>query len=611
MSSDLVAALRAIGEGAGPDPERLRSALPNDPAAADALVELAHRVEGLRQRGAELRAVMSSAKDLLSISDVELLLQRIVDRAHELVGVDIAYLSVYDGAKDELYVRATSGTVSPRFPQMVVPAGVGLASLAVRTRHPQWVEDYALLTSVPHDPTIDAIVGEEQLRSLLGAPLVVGDGVLGVLFAASREPHTFRPEEVSLLTTFAGHAALVLHQAQLLREATDATAESAAHQQRLEWAAALHGELTRLVLEGRGADAVAGVLADALGREVMFVDAEGRSVAHTGPARQLPGSQIRAAISKVDDSGASVMLGSGPVEFVAPVAGSTGRHGALLIARGREPLSDVQRRTIERSAITAALLVVRRDALDDAEERVRGEIADELFVGGALGASALRRARTRGYPVDQAWELVVIVCGAEDRRRLRSALRVRRDWLVALGADGVAVLAPGVDAARHVVDELGEATSAVFSRGATLVDALAAASATWRSARLARGLELPPGIVDAVTLAPYDLLFGDDGQRLSEFVDAELRPLRDWEQTRGTPLVATLAALFDHQWSLVAAARALHVHLNTLKQRVRRLESLLGDDLQRPEARFRLELAVRIEIARGLGGISPMRIVDQ
>lgn len=85
------------------------------------------------------------------------------------------------------------------------------------------------------------------------------------------------------------------------------------------------------------------------------------------------------------------------------------------------------------------------------------------------------------------------------------------------------------------------------------------------------------------------------------FADTMLRPLREWEQTRGTPLLATLTALFEHQWSLAATARALHLHLNTLKQRVQRLELLLGDELQQPEGRFRLELAVRIEIAHGLG----------
>jgi len=596
MRSELADLLQAIADGENPGEQRIRSVLTADPDAAEALLGLSRRADTLRQRGAELRAVMSSAKDLLSITDADLLLQRIVDRARELVGVDIAYLSVYDPDNDRLYVRATSGTISHRFLQMVVPAGVGLASLAVHTRHPQWVEDYAQLTTVPHDPTIDAIVGEEQLRSLLGAPLVVGDTVLGVLFAASREPHAFRPEEVSLLVTFAGHAALVLHQARLLRDATDATAESAAHQQRLEWAASLHAELTGLVVAGHEADAVVGVLSEALKRDVVLVDAEGHGISRA--AAEPPVPRVSRAIAEARENGESVHLSTGSIELVAPVTGASGWSGALLVARGAEPLSAVEQRTVERSALTAALLMVRRNALVDAEERVRGELAEELFEGGAIGASALRRAATRGYPVDGAWELVVVPCAAEDRRRMLSLLRLREERLAALGADGVAVLAPGQGLAQQVRDEVGAQRIVVFSRASSLARAIAAAPAAWQAARLGLGLGVAGGTMDAAALAPYGMLFGDDGQRMAAFADAMLEPLLEWERTRGTPLLSTLAALFEHQWVLAATARSLHLHLNTLKQRVRRLETLLGAQLQQPEARFRLELAVRIETAR-------------
>src|SRR5690606_9374015 len=128
MTSDLAPILRALADGERIGSEEIRAAL-DDAETTDALVELARRMDGLRQRAAELRAVMSSTKDLLSTTDADMLLQRIVDRAHELIDVDITYLSVYEPARDELYVRAVSGTTSPRFLAMVVPAGVGLASL--------------------------------------------------------------------------------------------------------------------------------------------------------------------------------------------------------------------------------------------------------------------------------------------------------------------------------------------------------------------------------------------------------------------------------------------------------------------------------------------------
>ncbi|MFC4138595.1 MULTISPECIES: helix-turn-helix domain-containing protein [unclassified Microbacterium] len=616
MASELAARLRALVDGERLDPEATRRML--DPEAAEALIDLSDRFSALRQRSAELRAVMSSTRDLLAIPDADLLLQRIVDRAHELMDVDITYLSVYEPERDELYVRAASGAISPRFLAMVVPAGVGLASLAVRTRSPQWVDDYTALSTVPHDPTIDAIVAEEELRSLLGAPLVVGDEVLGVLFAASRASHVFRADEVALLTAFAGHAALVLRLAQLLQQAQDATAEAASRQQQAEWAASLHGELTRLVVFGHGADAVVGALAEALGRAVLLVDDEGGpiSLRHPGeddggrPAEDDSGrvsglapAELRRLIADLGDDGRSALIEGTPYELIAPVATASTRPGALLVERGERLLTAVERRTVERSALTAALLVLRRDALADAEDRVRGELAIEVLDSSPdRRASGLLRATAHGYPVRKGWSVLAIPAEGDERNRIRSRLRSRDGWLVATLPAGVVVMIPaarnGADHAVHEAVHAVEVPFAVVATASSLGDAAAAADEAWRTCRLASGLGAASGVVDATAFAPYALLFDGDGARMSAYVAEMLGPLLAWDEQHGTGLLDTLAALFDEHWSLAAAARRLHVHLNTLKQRVQRMRVLLGAGLDRPEERFRLELAVRIEGAR-------------
>ncbi|MGM7680351.1 helix-turn-helix domain-containing protein [Microbacterium sp. A94] len=598
MSSDLATIIRSLADGAAVDSDALRTALEGDADAADALVHLGRSLATLRQRGAELRAVMSSTRDLLSVTDPDLMLQRIVDRAHELMEVDVAYLSVYEPVQDELYVRAETGTISPRFLGMVVPAGVGLASVAVHTQHPQWVEDYSTLTSVPHDPTIDAIMREEQLRSLLGAPLVVNGRVLGVLFAASRVPHAFRPDEVALLSAFAGHAALALHQAQLLRDATEATAEAASRQRDVEWAAGLHDALTRLVVDGHGAEAIVDALAEALGRQVALAGDE-----------DLPADPVvRRAATDAAQSGRSVMVAHPRIELVAAVLGAGTRSSTFLVAGGERMLTQIERRTVERAALMAALVRLRLDALDDAEERVRGELATELLEGPTNRASGIRRAATRNYAIHDPWVTIVLPCAAGDRTRLVARLRSHTDWLVATSPHGVTVLAPlgaqpaqssPVAVARVVQEICADAAPFALATGSTTLDAAAAeAPNSWHVAALARGLGISSGVLDAVSLSPYALLFGGDGAALANFVGSMLSPVLRWDQTHGSVLVDTLAALFDERWSLAATARTLHIHLNTLKQRIQRMQMLLGDELNQPETRFRLELAVRVERAR-------------
>ena len=55
----------------------------------------------------------------------------------------------------------------------------------------------------------------------------------------------------------------------------------------------------------------------------------------------------------------------------------------------------------------------------------------------------------------------------------------------------------------------------------------------------------------------------------------------------------TALAYLDHQGNAVAMARALHLHPQTVRYRVNRLRELLGEQLDDPDARFELEVALR------------------
>src|SRR5690606_4076519 len=65
-----------------------------------------------RRRGRELTALFSSARELVQLRDVDELLNRLVERAHDLMGTDVTYLSEFDPDTRELRVRTTLGSIS-------------------------------------------------------------------------------------------------------------------------------------------------------------------------------------------------------------------------------------------------------------------------------------------------------------------------------------------------------------------------------------------------------------------------------------------------------------------------------------------------------------------
>ena len=55
-----------------------------------------------------------------------------------------------------------------------------------------------------------------------------------------------------------------------------------------------------------------------------------------------------------------------------------------------------------------------------------------------------------------------------------------------------------------------------------------------------------------------------------------LGPLLEYDREHGTELVATAAVYLDAGHSVAAAARQLHVHENTVRQRLDRIASIMG-----------------------------------
>jgi len=60
-------------------------------------------------------------------------------------------------------------------------------------------------------------------------------------------------------------------------------------------------------------------------------------------------------------------------------------------------------------------------------------------------------------------------------------------------------------------------------------------------------------------------------------------------------LEKTLRAYLDHGLRMQETASALYVHVNTLFQRLRRIEEILQEDLRNPQVLLKIQLALMIK----------------
>ncbi len=80
---------------------------------------------------------------------------------------------------------------------------------------------------------------------------------------------------------------------------------------------------------------------------------------------------------------------------------------------------------------------------------------------------------------------------------------------------------------------------------------------------------------------------------LASFCQETLGGLIRYDKEQNSSLIKTLEAFFVHHGNLSQTAEALFVHRNTLQYRMERIAEIAGIDLDNPETRLALQLALK------------------
>lgn len=619
--------------------------------ATGAALRLRRVLRQHRRRESELTALFDTASDLAALRDVGAVLQSIVRRARMLLGTDTAYLTLRDEEAGDTFMRVTDGSVSPLFQNLRLSYGDGLGGLVALTARPYATPDYRTDRRFRHTGSIDEGVLDEGLVGILGVPLLLGspggggggsgiattdgaDGgtaagpragsaaaggrsggeVIGVLFAADRTPRPFSPDEVALLCSLAAHAAIAIDTARAITDLAEAGAVIRAHAAAMQRAEEAHDRLTDLVLRGGDLSEVAAAVAGLLDGALTIHDPDGRPLAAVGRGGGAFDGRVpdtAALVGHAADSHAVARAVFRDGRWTCAVLAGQELLGSLVLY-GRDRLDDSDRRLFERAGVVTALLLLLSRSVAEAENRVRGElIADLLTAPDRDPAGLVVRGRRLGIDLDRPCLLLVAETAADVRDRLPGAAV---QYL--FGTDGISTEQSGTvvlllphdgalpgAAARSAVAQLthlvGAPVTAAAAGPATGPRALADAHA--EALRCLRALSSLGRVGDGASAAELGflgVLLGND-RNASSFVTATLGPLLDYDARRGTELVRTLGAYFACGGTLTRTKDELHLHVNTVVQRLDRIQALLGAGWNDPERALELQLALRLHLLAG------------
>lgn len=626
-------------------------------SSSAALAALREQVEQARKREGAWRAVSDTARDLTVLREPSQVLQAIVERSRALLDSQVAWIAgPTPGAKDTLEVLAIDGFSTAWARTMRVPRGRGVAGYVRRTRSPFSTSDYFNEDRVAHDPKTDATLRSEGIQSMVAVPMLSDMDVIGVLVLADRTPRGYTHPEIATLSMLASHAVVAVLNARAhaqtqvaLDLAERANVQLQQQAAALEMAANAHERLTRLVAQGGSLADVCGTVASLLDAQVVVVDAadqtlcsaspDGTALANTSTAllRWLSGQALHASLDDSRISGRSVALSGGAdgsCRLAAIVGG--GRLLGGVVVRSTAPWSDVAVRTLERSALVMAVMLLALDRSVDssvsASEPLLIDLLHPLRAGSTvLAAEAAARGLRSASNLVLALLDVTTAPGSTPEattvavvRRLRLRTPERSGWVSQL--DGrVVVLCHGVSPSelclrlRRALAE--KPTMPIHGLVSDPCNALAELpkvfAALHRGMALMRALPAPnfnsvvggcganSGIQLAIELAPFAAAFGGGEGRsqdlgLQSYIDATIGELLTHDRSRNSTLAPSLLTYLENGSNAKLAAVQLQVHVNTLNHRLAAAKTLLGgwDGAGR---RLTLHLALKLNAVRESG----------
>ena len=575
----------------------------------------------------ELSFLVRLAQAAASTQRPDELLELIIREATSAMGTDVCSLYLVSPRGRELLLTATNGLNETMVGKVVMKVGEGITGWVADTRRPAVVAD---VSKEPHWKWVPGL-DEDRFYSMLSVPIESGPRLVGVLNVQTAYKREFDSGDIDFLLAIAGQVAGILERSELQRAMEAQLAE-------IQLSHDIHERFTKLSLEGAGIQSILEVIGSLAGGRAALYSAAGYRVRGAGEATDGMPPRIHVPTPLASAGAREVRMNAGrPARAIDLVPVRAGPDVLGLLAVGvDEKTVDThgRRRALEHGATILALELAKERAAAEVERRLRGDLVEEVLAGGLEGDEAERVARQAerlGHRLPQrAWvmvlepdddetEAVLAAPGRQDRldsalsgivrSRLPDALTlVRSASAVFLVPDDVASdlaaiekLAAQILAGAAAVMKPGSASVGIGNL-ANSVGELARSHLEARQAlRLTRRAGGRGRVASYRSLGAFRLLLEvQSPDALRRFVDELLGTLLSYAQSRDTPLLETLEALSAARWVRRAAARNLGIHINSMSYRVERIQSLTGLQLDDPETRVAISIALRARTMLGM-----------
>lgn len=399
----------------------------------------------------------------------------------------------------------------------------------------------------------------------------------------------------------------------------------------------IHAQLSQLEAEGQGLEGLVKTMADISGKGILVQDKRGRILVECASSalatiwedivRQLRtlNSLPESLLDRKRAGGQPMIITQdipgGLARLVMPITVGEVARGYLSLIGVAGEMDVLDHLVADQGVRVCAVEMSRVKAIREAEKRLKGDLLTVLLQENLSPRDSQLWAEAVGLDLSQehvalrfAWDSP----SPPSRRRLETIVNGEISHLelkAIVSPMGVEIVcfcevAPGTSRPNLAL-EFGQA---VIDQGYQEypetpircgVGSPAADLPSWRDSFSQAGQTLEMArrfhehkLLYFPDLSVYRLLFQfEHNPELIAFQEEILGPLLAYDG--GQELLQTLEVYFAHNGSLTQAAEALFIHRNTMSYRLERIAEIAGLNLDKPESRLAVELALHIYRIRG------------
>ncbi|MGM0688523.1 MAG: GAF domain-containing protein [Bacillota bacterium] len=608
------------------------------------------RQSSFRKLRKEMDALMRFSKYLsTNTDDLEVVLEKILDELKSIIDVESCGVLLYNHERKVLVLQKPAfGVSNDQFTSYALSTdtdaenGIGVAVKVFLTGKPYICN----MTDRDH-VTNQKLARIYGARSSLSVPLVVDNRRTGVLHTINKKKGSFTTDDARLLELLAYQLAIVIENARLFKQLEKKN-------ELLRHSMDVHNKLTRLVLRGKGFEEIIFTLAQLIERDIIVQDQffkilgshlsgeeENLFLLEKAMAKDLWDDQnFRKLIQQLNNFKQAVLFTPFPeggmtrARLIAPIALANNIMGYVSILENEfQKLGEMEFLAIEHAVTVFTLKMMQSKIAYEAEERVSGDFLDDLLNGSYHSAKdMIQRASYIGCDLSDPYQVIYIdiddysrhLSKQKGNEGFRSQLKRRvfdivRNFMeekipssiTGIKSDAIVVIAPYSE--HKSLPGLTEAAPLIKERVKEMVPEITVSVGigkvseniddiknSYQEARRAIFIARKFGRKDQVTsyeaLGAYKLLFSiKDDANLKLFVNQNLGPILEYDREKNNDvLITTIRQYIFSNYNNQKTADNLFIHLNTLKYRLQKIQDIAGIDLNDPETRLNLQLALKV-----------------